>query len=148
MLNYTKEEYKKACTELLEILKHVPISSLNKIPKETIGMYNLNKHQSYKYYYDEALELEEQKISHLTQILIANLYIEYWASEEERKKIKEKDKQEIEKIEKQKRELYSPNEIFENKKRSKNQETVELTVTKKKNILEKLIEKIRKFSLK
>ncbi len=148
MLNYTKEEYKKACTELLEILKHVPISSLNKIPKETIGMYNLNKHQSYKYYYDEALELEEQKISHLTQILIANLYIEYWASEEEKKKIKEKDKQEIEKIEKQKRELYSPNEIFENKKRSKNQETVELTVTKKKNILEKLIEKIRKFSLK
>ena len=139
MLNYTKEEYKKACTELLEILKHVPISSLNKIPKETIGMYNLNKHQSYKYYYDEALELEEQKISHLTQILIANLYIEYWASEEERKKIKEKDKQEIEKIEKQKRELYSPNEIFENKKRSKNQETVELTVTKNKNILEKLI---------
>lgn len=148
MLNYTKEEYKKACTELLEILKHVPISSLNKIPKETIEMYKLNRHQSYKYYYDEALELEEQKISHLTQILIANLYIEYWASEEERKKIKEKDKQEIEKIEKQKRELYSPNEIFENKKRSKNQETVELTVTKKKNILEKLIEKIRKFSLK
>ena len=48
LVTYTKEEYAKSYTELLEILKYFSKESLEKLPKENIEMYNLEKDKNYK----------------------------------------------------------------------------------------------------
>lgn len=152
---YTKEDYAKAYTELLEILKYFSKESLEKLPKENIEMYNLEKDKNYNFTYNEELELDEQNISKLTIILIANLYIQYLASEEERNAIKERDKKELEILENQKREMYNPDKIFENRKQGnlkyniedisklKQSENISLSIVKNQNIFAKIIEKIK-----
>lgn len=151
---YTKEDYAKAYTELLEILKYFSKESLEKLPKENIEMYNVEKDKYHNFTYNEELELDEQNISKLTIILIANLYIQYLASEEERDKIKERDKKELELLENQKREMYNSDKLFENRKKAsykyniedvneKQQNTnISLSIVKKQNIFKKIIERI------
>lgn len=150
VVNYTKEEYAKAYTELLEILKYVSKSSFEKIPKENIEMYEKLRDNNYKYQYNTSLEIDEQDISHLTTILIANIYIKYWASEEERKKIEENDKRELEQIENEKKAIYNPDDLFiKNRKMESKQNNTEieeelsLTIVENKSILTKIIEKLK-----
>lgn len=150
VVNYTKEEYAKAYTELLEILKYVSKSSFEKIPKENIEMYEKLRDNNYKYQYNTSLEIDEQDISHLTTILIANIYIKYWASEEERKKIEENDKRELEQIENEKKAIYNPDDLFiKNRKMESKQNNTEieeelsLTIVENKSILKKIIEKLK-----
>lgn len=144
VITYTKEDYTKAYTELLEILKYVSKSSLEKIPKENLEMYELNRDKNYNYEYNNNLEFEEQKMSKLTRILIANIYIQYWASEEERKVLKQRDKEELEKIEIEKRNMYNPDNLFANRRKIDNLEEKNLVIVKKKNMIEKVLEKIKR----
>lgn len=144
---YTKEDYAKAYTELIEILKYVPNEDLRKIPKEKIEMYIKNKDRNYKYIYNINTSFENQNISKLTKILIANIYIQYWASNEEREEIRNQDKKELYNIEMRKKEIYNTDNLFNKKSRIEencNQET-SITVIKKKNIIEKIINKIKKW---
>lgn len=143
VVTYTKEDYAKAYTELLEVLKHVSSSSLNKIPKENLEMYNQNKDKNYKYEYNSKLEFEQQQMSRLTRILIANIYIQYWASEEERNRIKQMDKNELAQMEIEKRNMYNPDDLFSNRKKENKIEKESLAIINKKNILERIVEKIK-----
>ncbi len=143
---YTKEDYAKSYTELIEILKYISKSDLNKIPKDKIKNYIKNKDNDYIYIYDSKKNFENQNISKLTKILIANLYIEYWADEEEKAQIKINDRKEIYDIDNKNAEKYRTDNIFE-KKKKRNEENVEetsLTIIKKKNFIQKIIEKIKK----
>ena len=143
---YTKEDYAKSYTELIEILKYISKSDLNKIPKDKIKNYIKNKDNNYIYIYDSKKNFENQNISKLTKILIANLYIEYWADEEEKAQIKINDRKEIYDIDNKNAEKYRTDNIFEKKKKT-NEENVEetsLTIIKKKNFIQKIIEKIKK----
>lgn len=143
VVTYTKEDYAKAYTELLEVLKHVSSSSLNKIPKENLEMYNQNKDKNYKYEYNSKLEFEQQQMSRLTRILIANIYIQYWASEEERNRIKQMDKNELDQMEIEKRNMYNPDDLFSNRKKENKIEKESLAIINKKNIIERIVEKIK-----
>lgn len=111
---YTKEEYSKAYTEILEIFKYFPEKLIKKIPKNTIKMYLDNRDRDYIFFFDVKKNFEEQKVSQLTKVLIANIFIKYWATDQEKKKIEENDKKQLEIIENKKREKYNPNEIFNN----------------------------------
>lgn len=146
---YTEDEYSRAYTELLEILKYIPDSSTQKIPKENIEMYELNKDKNYEYHYDNSLSFEEQNISHLTKILIANLYIDYWATDEERAIIKEHDSKELEALEIEKNKQYNTDDIFANRKKKleekvQNIEETSMIVIENTNIFKKIMEKIKK----
>lgn len=146
---YTEDEYSRAYTELLELLKYVPASTVQKIPKENIDMYELNKDKSYEYHYDNDLSFEEQNISHLTKILIANLYIEYWATDEERAIIKEHDSKELEALEIEKNKQYNTDDIFASRKKkleekAQNIENTSMIVIENTNIFKKIMEKIKK----
>lgn len=142
-LVYTKEDYARAYAELIEILKYISINSLNKIPKENLEMYNSNKDENYIFKYNDELEFEEQNISQLTRILVANLYIEYWANQEEKNAIKQMDRRELEQIEMQKRAIYNPDNLFKKLKKQNTEEITDLTIPKKKNIFEKILDKIK-----
>lgn len=146
---YTKEDYAKAYTELLEILKYIPNTSFEKIPNEVIEMYELNKDSTYIFHYDMNVSFELQNVMQLTRILIANLYIDYWATDKQRELIQKHDNEEFEQLELEKRKLYDPDNIFSNRKNaiSKNvshEQQTSLAIVKDYNIFTKLIKKIRK----
>ena len=138
-------EYRKSLSELCEILKHIPIEARNKIPYEELKFYENNRDFNYKYIYDQSRSLTEQKLMDMTIMLIANIYINYWA--ENKEKLQLRDKKILYQIEEQKK-IYNTNDLF--KKNKKNNEPKinvenckELTVTKKENIINKIIKKIK-----
>lgn len=144
---YTKEDYAKSYTEIIEILKYFSKEDLSKIPKQIIEKYINDRDKDYKFLYDENLKLEEQNISKLTIILFANLYIEYFLDENERKIMEQNDIKELKLIEKEKQEKYSTENIFKNRKKQilPDNINVSLTVVENKGLIKKIIENIKKF---
>lgn len=140
---YTKEEYAKAYTEILEIFKYFPEKLLKKIPKDTIKMYFDNRDKNYIYYFDSQKDFEEQEVSQLTKVLIANIFIKYWATDQEKKKIDEYDKKQFEIIENEKRKKYNPNEIFNNNINRKVEDNKSLIVDEHVGFLKSILNKIK-----
>ena len=114
MVSYTLEEYKNSYYELVELFKHINKLVVMRIPYDILKYYKDNALSNNSFKYDENVELDEQKISHLTKILYANLYINYIAENEEREKLLEEDKLELKRIEEEKRKKYNIDDIFKN----------------------------------
>ena len=143
---YTKEDYAKSYTELLEILKYISYSDANKIPKEKLSYYEKYKDTTYTYVYNPHLCFEEQNISKLTLILIANLYVEYWVDDDERIQIKANDKKELYAIEMEKKNRYPTEDLFSKRKKIENHNVpiTSMTVIDSKNPFKKLLTIIKK----
>lgn len=145
---YTNEEYSIAYAELLEILKYFSKSDLRKIPQNVIKRYLRDRNTNYSFNYNPELNLEQQSVSKLTQILLANLYIQYFADEIEQEYIKNKDLKDLALLEKQNQEKYNVENIFSNRKAksiSNNiNEISSLTIVpENKNIFQKIFFKIK-----
>ena len=97
--------------------------------------------------YDIKKNFEEQKISHLTTIIFANLYINYWASEKDKNRINEYDKKILIEKEQEKLKKYNPNEIFNrrNEINNKTKEEKSLIEIENKSFFRKIIDKIITF---
>ena len=143
---YTQDEYAHAYTEILEILKYFPKSEYKKIPKKVIQRYNDNMDKNYDYVYFPEKQIEEQKLSKLTKILLANIYIDYIMSPNEKKEFMENEEKELKKAEEYKNEQYDVEKIF--KKRRKRDNVVEeeslMIVSKKDNLFLRILNKIKK----
>lgn len=147
---YTEDEYSIAYTELIEILKYFPKSDLLKIPKDIILNYINYKNSNYNFSYNPDLEIDEQNVSKLTQILLANLYIDYLADKDEQEYIKNRDAEELLQLEKQKQEQYNIETIFYDRKEKSitnntNSTTSLSVISSKENIFKKLFFKIKCF---
>ena len=105
----------KAYVEVLEILKYIPIEDYNKIPNEIIENMQLNIDKEYKYTITHFDNFQEQEMLKETETILAVLFRDYWATEEERNKILEKEKYDLDVLEKEKRKIYNPDNIFKNK---------------------------------
>lgn len=105
-------EYKNAYREVLEILKYISKEEFNKIPKEVIRSFEENANNNYNFPYTPNKTLDEQSVSKTAKYIIAILFRDYWATQKQREKILEKEKYDLIKLEKQKREKYNPDEIF------------------------------------
>lgn len=115
---YTDKDYSKSYTELIEILKYFPKADLVKIPKDKLLNFIKNRDMNYNFCYNPELDIEQQSVSKLTYILLANLYIDFLADEEEQKSIRNRDLQELHNIEKQNREKYDIDTIFSKRKKN------------------------------
>lgn len=109
--------YHKAYKEVLEILKYIPEEDRNKIPRDLISMFERNMDKTYKYNIDENANFENQKILRETEAILGNIYIEYWATPEQKESIQNKYKQQMIEIEKNKK-IYEPNSLFKNKEKA------------------------------
>lgn len=131
-------KYARAYIEVLEILKYVPIEDYNKIPKEQIKLFKKYATTDSTFIYNPSKTLDENKVSKITKGIIAILYRNYWATDEQRKKIITWQNLERQRIENKKRELYNPDNIF--RKQDKNysidivENNQELSLTKTDNI--------------
>ena len=106
----------KAYVEVLEILRYIPVEDDNKIPTEIIENMQLNADKEYKYIVTHPDNFQEQEMLKETETILAVLYRDYWATEEQRKRILEKEKYDLKVLEEEKRKIYNPDDIFKKNK--------------------------------
>ena len=82
------QKYKRANSEILEIIKYLPLKEQKMIPQEKIDFYERNKDQSYSFKYDPQKSLNEQNVLRETKALIVALFRDVFATEEQKEKLK------------------------------------------------------------
>lgn len=107
--------YSKAYTEVLEIIKYFPEEEYSRIPKEKIDFYKKNMDKNYNFKINPEIDLSNQDISAEANAIIINLFTDYFATENQKLKIKEILDSNQKKSDQLKREKYKPDNIFENK---------------------------------
>lgn len=114
-------EYGKAYCEVLEIIKYIPSNDYKKIPKEKIKLFEKLADKNCRIEYDPNKTLEENKISKIGRAIIAILYRDYWSTAQQREKIliwqqREKiliwQQREKNKLDIEKRKIYSTENIL------------------------------------
>lgn len=114
-MSVTKEQA-MAYTEVVQVLKYMPKEDVNKIPKEILEYYYNNRDVSYDFSIDTNKPFEEQVLLEKTKVVLAILFRDYWATDEQREKIHEKENYDIQLLEEKKRKKYNSANIFANKK--------------------------------
>lgn len=117
-------KYANAYSEVLEILKYIPVEDYNKIPKNKIELFETNANNDYSFIYNPDKTLEEQEVSKIAKGIIAILFRDYWASEIQREKIITKQKHDRIKIDEEKRKKYNI-DIFQNRNNNKQGQNIE-----------------------
>ena len=110
-------EYKNAYKEVMEILKYISKEEYKKIPNNMIELFETQANQEYDFKFNINKKIDEQEISDLAKTILAILYRDYWATEEERNIILEKEKMDRKQSEIQKRRNYNPDDIFNKNKK-------------------------------
>lgn len=87
-------EYMVSYSQILEILKYIPKEDYNKIPKNMIELFENNCYKESKFKYNPEKTLQEQNVTNTTKTIIAILFRDYWATTEQREKIKNVQEQE------------------------------------------------------
>ena len=108
-------EYANAYTEILEILKCIPVEDYNKIPEEKINLFKKNSNKNYTFSYNPRVTLDEQNVLKITKTIIAILFRDYWATPEQKEKIIAKENYDKIKIEKEKAKQYETDYLFKQK---------------------------------
>ena len=93
-----KEEYRIAFTEVNEIMKLMPIELINKIPRKFREMIEEEKDNNY--IPDIKEPIEKCKLKNETIIILVLIYRDFLCSQDERKKLQEKDARELQKVKK------------------------------------------------
>ena len=143
-------KYANAYSEVLEILKYIPVEDYNKIPKNKIELFETNANNDYSFIYNPDKTLEEQEVSKIAKGIIAILFRDYWASEIQREKIITKQKHDRIKIDEEKRKKYNI-DIFQNRNNNKQGQNIEENISAsevamveyKDSIFRKILNKIK-----
>lgn len=134
--------YNKAYTEIIEILKHMPEESVNKLPKELLTMFQTKMDKNYNFKIDITKSFNEQTLLNETKAILANIFRDYWATPYQKERIIAKENYERQQLEEEKRKLYNPNNLF--KKTTNNIPIPQKNIsTKKENFFNKLINFIK-----
>lgn len=139
--------YKRAYTELNEVIKVLSENEKNKIPDTIKKNLEENIDKEYKFKLDMSKGIFEQNYMTETKALIVELYKKFLAKEEERVFWKKYDKMCLKKIEAKKREKYNKDILFNKKERyitheDKFKKMDSLILIKKENFIKKIIKKI------
>ncbi len=143
MVNNT---YAKAYTEVLEIISYFPKEKYDKIPKEKIEFYKENMNKDYKFTINPEIDLAEQNVSKEASSIIVTIFRDFFATEEQKKKLEELIKLNEKKAEIEKREKYNPDDIFKDKAKKDNKTIIENNLpmeVKKDNFFKRLIDYIK-----
>ena len=142
-------EYANAYSEVLEVLRNMSESDINKIPNDMIEMFKENSNKLHDFRYDFNKNFKEQNISKRAKMILAILFRDYWASPSQKEIIVARQNFERDRIEMQKQEKYNINNIFKKNEIKKDIKTEEIQITNyRESIIKKIINKIKKIFLK
>ncbi len=140
------DKYAKAYKEVYEIIKCFPEEEYNKIPKEKVQFYIDNMDKNYDFTIDPNIDLSEQNISKEASAIIVILFEDYFATEEQKKKIEEILELNERKAEIERRQKYNPDDIF--KKDNNLNENNDIQTTALVEYKENFFTKFKNFILK
>ena len=132
----------KSYKEVLTYLSLLPPTELKKIPPEKLEIYAKYMDDSYDYKIDSSRPMQSQKMMEETKAILSNLFRDYFANDYQKQRILVKEENDLQKIEKIKKEKYDPYKIL--KKRNKNKVEIKELVVYKHSYLKELIKKIKK----
>lgn len=140
----------KAYKEVIEILKYIPEIDYNKIPKYLIEKFEKDAEKDYNYNVTEFEDFDKQPMLKETKAILAVIFRDYWATEEQREIIRSNEKFDIRKNEEAKRNEYNPDDIFAKRREKDNIEEKSdnnnsLVIVEETSILKKILNKIKKF---
>ena len=126
------ENLNKRLVEVEYILKKLDDEYIKKIPQEIWDYIEENKDKDYIFDYDENKTLVEQNLSIDTISILTYINMEYLLGEEQKKEMIEFLRKDEMIAEQEKAKLYNPDDIFKNRKESKQQEAslVEVKIEK------------------
>lgn len=82
------DNYRKAYTEVLYILKYLPRDEILRIPREKLIFYKENMDKNYVFKFDPQVDLSKQNISTEANAVIVSLFRDYFATAEQKEKLK------------------------------------------------------------
>ena len=109
------EKFKKSFSEVYEILKIMPDSILNKIPTKLQNIIENERDKNYKVVIKEPLEIEN--FQYETIVFLGMLYRDFLCSEDEKKKLKEKDIELEKRYNQELSEIYNIDDLFNRRKK-------------------------------
>ena len=110
MINTTN--LSKTYKEVLEILIFVKEEDYNMIPKETIQIMLNNMDREYEFKITSYEDFKTKQLLYETELILAIFFRDYWATEEQKGKIKVYEEYELKRIEERKQEKYNINDLF------------------------------------
>jgi len=140
-------EYQIAATDVLDVIKHLPEDTTNKIPQKLISFFESVSIESYKPEIDYSKGLDKIELKEKSKALLAMVYRNYICSNEERENFDKILFENEQKYQEELRGKYNPDKIFENNAENlvrENSDNVQLVEYKEK-WYQKLINKILKF---
>ena len=108
--------YRKAYTEVLEILKYLPKEEYDKIPTEEIEYYKENMDREYVFKLDPTIDLGKQNISKEANAVLVTIFRDYFATDKQKKTLNILLSQNQKKLEEMKREQYDVDNLFKREK--------------------------------
>lgn len=132
----------KAYKEVIKVIEYLPEELYIKIPEEILDNLYENMDKDYEF---EITNSKTVKFLKETEDILAVIYRDYLASENEKRKIELLERQEETELEEEKRKKYSPDNIFE--KRSDEYEKISIvlpTIVEKKNIFKRFFDYIKR----
>lgn len=136
--------YRNAFKEVDEILKYTDIDLVNKIPKKFINFLRANMNNDYEFNVQEGLHLNKQNLSEEANNILALIYRDYWATEEEKEEFRKKDEEERKLNEEKLKHIFDrkDNEQIEEKKNN------QLIKIEHESFIKRLFSKIKRFFCK
>ncbi len=126
--------YKRAYTEVIEIIKYFPNEEYAKIPLEKINYYKENMDKDYNFQINPNIELEKQNISREANAILVTLFNDYFATDRQKEILNNLLKQNQQILEELKQEKYNPNNLFMQSK-TQQQNTVTIQENNSENSL-------------
>ena len=144
----TNENFSKACTEVLEILKNIEEEDYKKISKDFLENLNYNSDKNYNCNIDFNKSFQEQNLLPETIDLLACIYRQFWCNEEDKREFDKVIQENEIKYQNELREKYKVENIFNSDnlnnfdtKSEKNNSLV--VIYKQKNIIRKILDFIK-----
>ena len=80
------QERKQAYVEVLEVLKHMDLKYVEKVPKKLREFFEKNCSKEYHFHLEKNIPFEEQNLKETTINILAMLNYNYWCEDEEHKR--------------------------------------------------------------
>ena len=138
-----------AYSEIYEILNLMEDEDKERVPQEVRNFFEEQRMKEYKPKIRTDMPLTEQNLRRETVVLLTILVINYWCDSEEEKQSFINELEKNEKVKKELQEKYNPDNLFKNRKKTKEDVVMEQIenvgmIKYKENIITKLKEWFRK----
>jgi len=138
--------YACAYKGVVEILKYTEREDVNKIPRSKILMFKYLMDETHQFKVNVNKSLQEQNICKEAKAILANIFKDYWATDEEKSKMETEERLCLEQEEIAKREKYNPDNLFKNRKiviSDNIEEETSIVEYKKETFFTKMLNKIK-----